>query len=46
VHGQCHGGGKIAAVESRDGVARAQESLGGCGGAARIWRWHRGVAET
>jgi hypothetical protein len=56
VHGQCHGGGEMAAVEPRDGVARTQESKGGgvraalglgaTRGAARSWRWCRGAAEA
>jgi hypothetical protein len=56
MHGQCHGGGEIAAAEPRDGVARAQESQGGGAraalglgatrGAARSWRWRRGAAKA
>jgi hypothetical protein len=55
-HGQCHGDGKVAAAELRDGVARAQEGQGGearaalglgaTRGVARNWRWHRGATEV
>jgi hypothetical protein len=55
-HGQCHGDGKVAAVELRDGVARAREGQGGearaalglgaTRGVARSWRWRRGATEA
>jgi hypothetical protein len=56
VHGQCHGGGEMAAAELQDGVARAQEGQGGKAraalglgatrGVARSWRWRRGATEA
>jgi hypothetical protein len=55
-HGQCHGNGKVAAAELRDGVARAREGhggearaalgLGSTRGIARSWRWRRGATEV
>jgi hypothetical protein len=56
VHGQCHGDGKMAVAEPRDGVAHAREGQGGGAravlglgstrGVARNWRWRRGAAEA